>query len=261
MKLITVFISILFIYINVTAQDTYEFKSFVNGTDTLKYRILYPENMKAEKKYPMILFMHGAGERGSDNQKQLTHGGELFLQDKIRKNYPAIVVFPQCPQGIMWTNRQKHQNEQGEWIFEYPVENEAPWPAQMVDQLVDKITQSGQVNKNRIYIMGISMGGIGTLEFLYRFPDKYAAAVVICGGHNAELTAVYQTTPIWFFHGGKDNVVPNHYSKEVFDKVKAFNKRTKYTLYPEANHNSWDQALEEPNLLKWLFKNKLFNVE
>nr|WP_319398185.1 dienelactone hydrolase family protein [uncultured Carboxylicivirga sp.] len=257
MRLLTLFLTAFFIYFNVQAQDNYEFKSFVKGTDTLQYRILYPENMKPGQKYPMILFMHGAGERGSDNQKQLTHGGELFLQEKIRKKYPAIVVFPQCPDGIMWTNRKKHQNEQGEWIFEFPVDIAAPWPALMVDQLIDSITQSGLVDKSRVYIIGISMGAIGTLEFLYRYTNKYAAAVVICGGHNAELAAVYESKPIWFFHGGKDNVVPNHYSKEVFDKVQPFNKRTKYTLYPEANHNSWDQALAEPNLLKWLFKNKL----
>ncbi|MBS2097559.1 carboxylesterase family protein [Carboxylicivirga linearis] len=236
--------------------DAYQKKLFVKGSDTLQYRILYPENMKPGKKYPMVLFMHGAGERGSDNQKQLTHGGQLFLNQKNRKKYPAIVVFPQCPNGIMWTNRQKHKNKDGEWIFEFPVDDKAPWPALMVDQLVDEMIESGHVDESRLYIMGISMGGIGSLEFLYRFKNKYAAATIICGGHNAELASMYQNKPIWFFHGGKDDVVPMHYSREVYEKVKPFNKQTQYTIYPEANHNSWDPALAEPKLLKWLFSNR-----
>nr|WP_321410520.1 dienelactone hydrolase family protein [uncultured Carboxylicivirga sp.] len=258
MRIYNLFILIFFVG-TLWAQeyDAYEKKVFIEGSDTLQYRILYPEKMKEGKKYPLILFLHGAGERGDDNQKQLTHGGKLFLDNKIRKKYPAIVVFPQCPDGVMWTNRQKHQNEDGEWMFEFPVDNKAPWPALLVDQLVDEIAQSKQVDKKKMYIMGISMGGIGTLEFLYRFENKYAAATVICGGHNPELSKSYQDKPIWFFHGGKDNVVPMHYSKDVFDKIQTYNSKTKYTLYPEANHNSWDAALAEPKLLHWLFSKKL----
>lgn len=240
------------------SQNVQQFENniFVNGNDTIQYRILYPEKIKTGKKHPLVLFLHGAGERGSDNKRQLTHGARLFLNEQNQKKYPAIVVFPQCPQGIMWTNRQKHKNENGEWLFDFPIDKQSPWPALLVDHLVSELIDNDLVDSRRVYIMGLSMGGIGTLEFLYRNPDKYAGAVVICGGHNPELSTVYQDIPIWFFHGGKDNVVPMQYSQEVYNSVKSHNKKTKYTLYPEANHNSWDPAFTETDLLKWLFSNK-----
>ena len=95
------------------AQDfsVYEKKQFVQGSGVLPYRILLPKNFDAEKKYPLILFLHGSGERGNDNEKQLTHGGELFLRDSIRENYPAIVVFPQCAEKSSWARIEVT----GEW--------------------------------------------------------------------------------------------------------------------------------------------------
>lgn len=244
---------------NTYAQDlnSYQKGNFIFEQDSLQYRILYPENMKKGKAYPLVLFLHGAGERGTDNQKQLTHGAKLFLDQKNRKKYPAIVIFPQCPPDVMWTNRTKVKSEEEEdWIFKFPTESGTTKPAYMVDQLVNKILQNENIDQKRIYIMGLSMGGIGTLEFLYRWPDKYTAAAVICGGHNPDLITKYSNIPIWFFHGGKDDVVPGKYSKLVYDEQKKYNAESKYTLYPEANHNSWDQAFAEPDLLKWIFSKK-----
>ena len=237
------------------AQDLnkYQKNNFILGKDTLKYRVLYPEKMEKGKTYPLILFLHGAGERGFNNQKQLTHGARLFLDEKIRNNYPAIVIFPQCPPDIMWTNRTKEKSPKGDWIFKFPTESGPAKPAFLVDQLMNQFLQSDHVDLKRIYIMGLSMGGIGTLEFLYRWPDKYTAAVVICGGHKPELVTKYSHVPIWFFHGGKDDVVPGKYSQQVYNEQKKYNTESKYTLYPKANHNSWDQAFSEPDLLEWLF--------
>ncbi|MCY1720656.1 alpha/beta hydrolase-fold protein [Prolixibacteraceae bacterium Z1-6] len=229
---------------------------FVDNGDTLKYQILYPENYNPDEKYPLLLFLHGAGERGDDNKRQMNMGGNLFTKEQSLKDHPAIVVFPQCPVDTMWTARIKHKNEAGEWVFEFSVKEKAPRPAEMVNQLVESLIETPQADQQRVYILGISMGGIGTLEFLHRWPDKYAAAAVICGGHDPELTKNYRHIPIWFFHRRKDDVVPSHYSKEIYDKVKIGNKSTKYTLYPEANHNSWDAALAEPELLNWIFKFK-----
>ena len=247
---------ILFLSLGHTyAQDLnlYQKANFILGQDTLKYRILYPENMEKGKTYPLVLFLHGSGERGTDNQKQLTHGAKFFLDQTNRKEYPAIVVFPQCPPDIKWTHRLKEKSAEGDWIFKFPTESGPTKPAYMADQLVNKIVEEENIDPKRIYIMGLSMGGIGTLEFLYRWPDKYTAAAVICGGHNPELVTKYSHVPIWFFHGGKDDVVPGKYSKLVYDEQKKYNAESKYTLYPEANHNSWDQAFAEPVLVKWLF--------
>ncbi len=237
--------------------DRYEEQIYVDGSDTLLYRIAYPENFNPKKRYPVILFLHGAGERGNDNQKQLTHGGELLVSDAVRKDYPAIVVFPQCPNSEMWTARTKRRDEaKREWKFRFPLDNTPPTSARLVNSLMDSLISQRYVNDRRVYIMGISMGGIGTLDFLYRWKDKYAAAVVICGGHNPDGAVEYSDTPIWFFHGAKDDVVPPHYSQEVYDIVKSGNRATRYTLYPEANHNSWDPALGEEDLLKWTFKQR-----
>ncbi len=240
---------------NAYAQEFKEFqyKQHIQGTDTLNYRILYPENMKEGKQYPLVMFLHGAGERGAYNQRQLTHGAKLFLDQKTRRKYPAIVVFPQCPNGIMWTHRQKEKSPQGDWIFEFPFTDEPTKPTEIVNALVDSLINSGSVDKRRTYIMGLSMGGIGTLEFLARWPQKYTAAIVICGGNDPDFVPTYCHVPIWFFHGGKDNVVPIKYSKQVYQKQTNCNPKTKYTLYPEANHNSWDATFAEPKLLKWLF--------
>lgn len=224
--------------------------------DTLKYNILYPQHMKSGKKYPLVLFLHGAGERGNDNEKQLTHGSKLFLNDTVRKKLPAIVLFPQCPPDVMWTHLLKEKTSSGDWKFDFPLRKEPTKPAFLVNKLVEEMLGSGKVDVSRVYIIGLSMGGIGTLEFLYRWPQKYAAAHVICGGHNPELVSTYQHVPIWFFHGAKDDVVPPIYSRQVYEVHKKLNSKSKYTLYPEANHNSWDSAFAEPDFLKWLFKNR-----
>lgn len=231
----------------------YEHKYFGKGADTLKYRILYPENMEEGKKYPLVLFLHGSGERGIDNMKQLAHGGEYFVESRNREKYPAIVVFPQCPPNVKWTNSVKLQDENGNWIFDFPFMQETPLPTQLTNDLVDELLQLGIVDTSRVYIMGISMGGIGTLEFLYRWPNKYTAGVVICGGHDKELAKKYSHVPVWFFHGGKDDVVPPIYSNQVYQVLKSLNPDTRYTLFPDDNHNSWDNAFKEPELLKWLF--------
>lgn len=234
----------------------YEMRMFVSQNDTLLYRILYPDNYDAGHKYPVLLFLHGAGERGNDNQRQLNLGGDLFLKEKVRNNYPAIVVFPQCPVSDMWTARTKHKIEGKSWVFNFPVDKVPPRPSELVNLLMEELIKEPSVDQQRIYIMGISMGGIGALEFLHRWPGRYAAAAIICGGHDSRLSDNYKHIPVWFFHGDADDVVPQSYSLEVFNMIHNGNKQTRYTNYPNTNHNSWDKALAEPKLLEWMFNNK-----
>jgi predicted peptidase len=235
-------------------STSYEKRIFIQDQDTLLYRALLPEGFMGKEQFPLVLFLHGAGERGADNQLQLKLGGELFLDPVYKKSFPAVVLFPQCPDTVMWTHREKIMTEQRGWVFTFPLLSGPPRPAELVNQLVEQWMESGKIDTSRVYIMGLSMGGIGTLEFLYRWPEKYAAAAVICGGHNPELIDSYCEVPIWFFHGGKDDVVPTRYSKAVYEELKNCNPETRYTLYPAANHNSWDAALAEPELLRWLFQ-------
>ena len=258
-KLLMVFVLVILNYASQLAKaqivPQYEKRMFINENDTLLYRILYPDNYDRCKKYPVLLFLHGAGERGNDNERQLILGGDLFLKEKVRKNYPAIVVFPQCPVADMWTTRTKHKVEGQNWVFNFPVAKVPPRPSELVNLLMEELMKGQSVDQQRIYIMGISMGGIGALEFLHRWPGKYAAAAIICGGHDSRLSDNYKHIPVWFFHGDADDVVPQSYSLEVFNKIRNGNKRTRYTNYPNTNHNSWDKALKEPKLLKWMFNN------
>jgi len=252
---------LMFLGISVSSTNAqnlkqYEQKVFVKNNDTLRYRILYPENMKKGKKYPLVLFLHGSGERGTDNIKQLVHGGDYFVEKRNRKKYPAIVVFPQCPPNVKWTNRAKQQDKSGTWVFDFPVKKEAPVPTKLTNNLVDELLQSNIVDTKKVYIMGISMGGMGTLEFLYRWPNKYTAGVVICGGHDQKLAKKYSHVPVWFFHGEKDDIVPPIYSKQIYQVLKGSNSNTQYTLFSNDNHNSWDSTFKQPKLLKWLFKQK-----
>lgn len=237
------------------AQKYKDFKKskLIFGNDTLPYRIMYPDSMIEGEKYPLILYLHGAGSRGTENERQLIHGSKFLRNKNIRQKYPAIVLFPQCPKGVMWTNRKK-KKVNGKWEFSFPLGNKPTLPATLANLLVDSFMHKNYVDTSKVYVMGMSMGGIGTLEFLYRWSNKFAAAVVVCGGNDYKLCGKYCDIPIWFFHGGKDRVVPQIYSKSVYDKLHKCNKNTKYTLYPQIGHNSWDSAFSNTKLLKWMFQ-------
>lgn len=238
-------------------DNTYFAHEFVQGNDTLPYRIMYPKGYKANQKYPLVLFLHGSGERGDDNLSQLCHGGALFQSDSLRTMNQAIVVFPQCPKDISWTHRIKVKEENSkDWTFQFSLDKGPTWPTALVNALVDSLVNVDEVDPNRMSIGGLSMGGIGTLEFLQRWPNKYCAAFVICGANDVSLADAYKETPIWFFHGGKDDVVPNTYSRKIYARIKELNPQTKnrYTLYPEDGHNSWDDAFVEPGFYEWLFQ-------
>ncbi len=257
MKQLHFYIIALFLLITLSAnaQKGGEFskKLYVQNGDTLKYQIMYPKNYDKNKEYPLVLFLHGAGERGSDNERQLVLGSHIFLDKQNQKDFPAIVLCPQCPDGVMWTHRQKFKMPD-RMVFEFPVTLDAPRPAQLVNSLVEELIADKMINTKRMYIMGISMGGIATLEFLFRWPEKYAAAYVVCGGHNPDLARYYAETPIWFAHGDKDNVVPIEYARAVYEEVYKINHNSRFKVYPGVNHGAWTPAFKEKDLFPWLFQ-------
>ena len=223
------------------------------GTDSLFYRLLFPENFDPAKKYPVLFFLHGAGERGNDNQAQLTHGSKLFLSEQVRKDYPAIVVFPQCPTDDFWAN-VLIKNTGDRFSFQ---EGGDPGKAmKMLEGLIGHFRDLKYADKNRFYVGGLSMGGMGALELLRRKPRTFAAAFSICGGDNIANSKKYKRIPLWLFHGGKDTVVPPEESKKIAAELERLNAPVKLTIYAEANHNSWDPAFAEPGLLSWLFSHK-----
>ncbi len=237
------------------AQKYSNFKKslFVKNGDSLLYRISFPDSLMSGKKYPLIVYLHGIGSRGSDNWRQLIHGAKFLKNKSIYNQYPAVVLFPQCPKNMMWTHREKKKIN-GKWKLSFPVSQPPTLSAELTNALVDKYLEQPYIDSNKVYILGMSMGGMGVLEFLYRWQNKYAAAAVVCGGHNPNITQTYCHIPIWFFHGNKDRTVPYEYSMKVYEKLEACNKATKYTLYNNTTHNCWDSAYSNPNLLKWLYK-------
>lgn len=229
---------------------------FIHKGDTLPYKILFPKNFDPEQEYPLLLVLHGAGERGKDNMAQLTHGSMLFLKDDIRQEYPAIVVFPQCPSESYWSNVAVDR-EIWPLQFKFKTSGEPTSAMKLLQGLVHDLKEREYVDKKRIYVGGLSMGGMGTLELLRREPNTFAAAFAICGGDNLENAKKYKAVPLWLFHGTKDDVVPVELSQSLADRLEAIGaKNIKLTLYPEVKHNSWDNAFAEPNLMPWLFSKK-----
>lgn len=239
----------------VMAQSKDEFKKeqFISKNDTLNYRILFPENFSEEEKYPVVLVLHGAGERGDDNESQLVHGSDLFLDSENRKDYPAIVIFPQAPKEDYWA---KVEVKRDTMPYQFDFKNtEAPTKSlDLVMKMMDSVVAQDFVNKDKVYVGGLSMGGMGTYEIIYKKPEMFAAAFAICGGANPEIAKDYpKGFNIWIFHGEKDDLVPPRLSKAMARSINHHGGNAKVSLYPEDNHNSWDSAFSEPYLLEWLF--------
>ena len=240
-------------YLKAQDHSLYKKEIFVVNNDTLPYRILLPLNYDASKKYPLILLLHGAGERGNDNESQLAHGAGLFLRDSVREKYPAIVVFPQCPANSFWSNMDSKMDKSGKREFLFKAGGAPTIAMDLAQQLLKKIIKNYPVNKKQIYVGGLSMGGMGTFEIVRRKPKLFVAAFPICGGADPATAKKLTKVKWWVFHGAADEVVPPVYSQIMVDALKQVHADVKFSLYPGVNHNSWDNAFAEPTLLAWLF--------
>ena len=245
---------ILIIGTSLFAQDFSAFgkKVYSQGSGDLPYRILLPKDFDTEKKYPLIIFLHGSGERGNDNEKQLTHGAELFLRDSIRTKYPAIVAFPQCAEKSSWA-RIKVEGEWGNRTFTFFKKGEPTQEMLLLEGLIKELKTTYKIKKGQMYIGGLSMGGFGTFELVNRNPGMFSAAFPICGGANPEIAGRLNKVDWWIFHGGADDVVPPKCSTQMVEALRDKRAKVKYSLYPAVKHNSWDNAFNEPNLLPWMF--------
>ena len=260
MKKISFIPLLLLLFVSAFAQDKDLFlkKKYVQGNDTLLYRILYPVNYKENKKYPLILFLHGAGERGNDNEAQLTWGANLFLDSANRNKFPAFVIFPQCPKDSSWAAIMRGANRSDSLGgFSFPARETATKPMQLVMDLVNGLVIARKIDRKKLYVGGLSMGGFGTYDILWRMPKFFAAAFPICGGGNPDKVTIYaKNYPIWVFHGGSDPVVPVGNSHLMVRVLKEAGAKVKYSEYPGVGHDSWKNAFAEPDLLPWIFSNK-----
>jgi len=233
-------------------KSHYQKLYFEQEGSTMPYRLLLPENYQVTKDYPLIVILHGSGERGNDNELQLVHGSYLFEKEAIRKDYPAIVVFPQCASGSSWINIGVN-GEFGNRKFEFYENAEPTTDMLLLEGLIDYMTKEYTVNKKQMYVGGLSMGGFGTFELVRRNPKMFAAAFPICGGANPAIAKKLKHVDWWVFHGEEDKIVPSKYSTQMVEALKEQAIAVKYSLYPNVEHNSWDTAFAEPELLSWLF--------
>jgi predicted peptidase len=253
MRNVFIIISLLFAQQLIYSQGEYEAKIFLtSNNDTLRYRELLPENYQPQQKYPLVLFLHGAGERGSDNQAQLMHGSRMFTNPVHREKYPAIVLFPQCPAGLRWTFAN---SPLGNTNANAAFTNSSV--LQAVKDLLDQTIAKGNIDTDRIYIMGLSMGGFGTYEMVCRYPDVFAAAIPICGRSDPEqLRATAGKVKFRIYHGDRDDTVPVETSRDAYRALKAYGANVEYLEFVGCNHNSWDPAFNQPDFLSWLFSQR-----
>lgn len=199
----------------------------------MPYRILVPRDYDATKTYPLLLFLHGIGERGTDNEQQLTLGASLFQADSIRNKYPSFVVFPQCPTAHYWFDDKEMNTLKG---------------------LIDTLEAAYLINEKKIYIGGLSMGAYGTYAMVAENPDLFAAAVAISGDGDASKAPLMAKTKWRIFAGKKDDVVSSSKSEKMAIALENSGAVVFFTLYPEADHaGSWVNAFSEPDFCSWLF--------
>ncbi len=208
-------------------QQSVEFTATVKAEVPMNYLLYLPPNYEDQADWPLLVFLHGAGERGDDLTQVQVHGPPKLIEQG--KDFPMIVVSPQC--------------ESRKW-----------WQAEAVAKLVDNICGKYKVDRQRIYLTGLSMGGYGTWATLAAYPRLFAAAAPVCGGGDPAVVDRFRHVPIWVFHGAKDPVVPLKSSEEMVDALKAAGADVKFTVYPEAEHDSWTETYDNPAFYEWLLE-------
>lgn len=249
----------LFIFTSMYAGDKVSFlkRQFTSSNGyKLNYRILYPVNYTPGKSYPVILFLHGAGERGNDNEAQLVHGGDMLASYGNQSKYPAIVIAPQCPEGEKWAYYKQPSENNG--IREFPVASAATPAMNAIKEMLDCYISKGLVDTRRIYVTGLSMGGMGTFDAVCRYPKFFAAAAPICGGVNLKRLEQFKgKTGFSIYHGSADNIVDPEFSREAYETLRKIHADVRYKEYPNVKHNSWDNAFAEPDFISWMFQHSL----
>lgn len=251
MKKAVLFVALFISALSLSAQ--FQNASIMVNGNSLPYQVMFPENYDEAKQYPLLVFLHGAGERGNDNEKQLKNGKQFLIDNFYTGENQAIVIAPQCPENSYWANSIRHQI--GDKItFKTGAADEPTQTMKTLMALIQEWLSSGNVNTNRVYIGGLSMGGMGTLELLWRMPQTFAAAFPICGGGDLNKLPVYaKSSAVWLFHGDEDNIVPVENSRLISNRLKELGCDVKYTEYEGVKHNSWDNAFMEDGLAAWLF--------
>ena len=203
----------------------------VTTTVTSRYLLSLPAdyNKQPKKKWPLVLFLHGAGERGDNLELVKVHGPPKLIEQG--QQFPFIVVAPQCPA-------------------------DAWWQPEKLAALLDDVERRYRVDKRRIYVTGISMGGFGTWLLALSCPRRFAAIAPICGGGHWWAVPCIKHLPVWVFHGKKDRVIPFERSADMVAALRKYGGKVKFTVYPKAEHDSWTVTYENPELYRWLLRHR-----
>lgn len=221
-------------------QKPKKFERTVTRTLGAQYLLFTPKgyDAKGDKQWPLMLFLHGAGERGTNLQKVAVHGPPKMV--KSRPDFPFIVVSPQCPNNEIWSN-------------------------EALLALLDEVIAAHKVDTNRVYLTGLSMGGYGSWSLALQHPERFAAVAPICGGGNTidallasrKKAAALKSLPFWVFHGAKDPVVKVSESERMVKALKlAGVEEVELTVYPEADHDSWTETYKNEKLYEWFLKHE-----
>ena len=234
------FMSFFSMYFSAVSLDDFIKEVYVSSDDEnemkLPYRLLVPENYNEETKYPLVLFLHGAGECGTGNEAQLKNTytiADTLIQGDFPEKYPCFILAPQCASS---------------WLYY----------CEIVMELILDLSQQYSIDMERLYITGLSLGGFGTFYMLRAFPDTFAAAVPICGGTYDTSVSALLNTPIWVFHGEKDPTVSVESSRNIVNAIRnAGGTNIKYTEFPKADHGIWGMTYKINELYEWMFAQRL----
>lgn len=211
-------------------QTSKSFERRIAKTVGYRYLLFLPEGYgEPDVKWPMILFLHGAGERGDDIDLVKKHGPPKIVEEKA--DFPFVVVSPQCPEEHMWNT-------------------------DALAALVDEVTGSCEIDESRIYVTGLSMGGFGTWALACECPERFAAIAPVCGGGFALRAARLAQLPVWAFHGALDQVVPLEMSAKMVRSLRDAGGDVRFTVYPTAEHDSWTETYANPELYEWFLKHR-----
>jgi predicted peptidase len=202
----------------VISNNSYNYLLFLPNHDAAKGQIL-----------PTIVFLHGAGEKGSNLDDVKRHGIAKVVEEQ--PNFPFITISPQCPRGQFWSVKR-------------------------LSMLLDEVLAAYPIDSDRIYLTGLSMGGYGTWRWSAAEPQRFAAIAPVCGGGEPQNAYNLKNLPVWAFHGARDDIVPLNQSQEMVAALKACGGNVKFTVYPEADHDSWTQTYNNPQLYEWFLQHQ-----
>jgi len=232
--------------------DEFLARSFEGRGGRLSYRLSRPPNEETGRRYPLLVFLHGAGERGTDNRRQLTHAEKLVAAGERRRIHPCFVVAPQCPPDRRWV--------EVDWSApSHDMPAEPSVPLGLVLELVERLATDLPVDDERLYWVGLSMGAFGVWDVVQRRPDLVTAAVPVCGGGDPALAGRLTDVPLWVFHGDEDTTVPTSRSRAMVQAIGMAGGEPVYTELAGVGHDAWTPAFARDDLLDWLFAQRRQN--